>query len=253
MLDFSQVEELSLNGQSLKQLKIGNDIVWEKSEPGYEGTTVTFTLNKPTTLYFCANTHGKLFDYGDGRTSELRGEVLSRNYAAGTYTIKYPAGTTMVTSYNRDTSSWRFYYLFHQPFSYQYYETYSDNYYRRYTQSPCTEITIGGSVIPHFMCYGYAPYFEGRGYFIDYGNLRVINIESTVGSIGTQILQGQKSLQTINIYATSPPTLSSNFGSEISADFQIRVPYSADHSILNAYKSANNWSRYADNIFEESN
>ena len=30
----------------------------------------------------------------------------------------------------------------------------------------------------------------------------------------------------------------------------IYVSYSADHSILNAYKAADNWSTYADYIFE---
>ena len=35
------------------------------------------------------------------------------------------------------------------------------------------------------------------------------------------------------------------------SDCKIYVPYSADHSVLNAYKAANNWSTYADKMVEE--
>ena len=59
----------------------------------------------------------------------------------------------------------------------------------------------------------------------------------------------------IHFKATTPPTLKStnaftdmNYGS----GRQIVVPYSEDHSILNAYKTATNWSTYAQYIVEES-
>lgn len=60
------------------------------------------------------------------------------------------------------------------------------------------------------------------------------------------------SLQEVHMKASSPPTLSSssNFTNH-PANFVIYVPYSADHSILNAYKTASNWSTFASYIYEE--
>ncbi len=51
---------------------------------------------------------------------------------------------------------------------------------------------------------------------------------------------------------TTPPTLGTNVFQSINNNTKIYVPYSADHSVLNAYKTATNWSTYASNIVEES-
>jgi hypothetical protein len=51
---------------------------------------------------------------------------------------------------------------------------------------------------------------------------------------------------------TTPPTLAnSNAFQNIPSDCIIYVPYSADHSILNAYKTATNWSSQASKMQEE--
>jgi hypothetical protein len=51
---------------------------------------------------------------------------------------------------------------------------------------------------------------------------------------------------------TTPPTLpNTNAFTGIAADCIIYVPYSEDHSILEAYKSASNWSTYASKMQEE--
>lgn len=59
-------------------------------------------------------------------------------------------------------------------------------------------------------------------------------------------------LDAIHVKATTPPTLPSNALRSIQTDYKIYVPYSADHSVLNAYKNATNWSAYAAHIMEES-
>lgn len=62
------------------------------------------------------------------------------------------------------------------------------------------------------------------------------------------------SLSEVHIKKTSPPTLSSSSvftASSIPSDLKIYVPYSSNHSILNAYKAATNWSAVADKIYEE--
>lgn len=52
---------------------------------------------------------------------------------------------------------------------------------------------------------------------------------------------------------TTPPTLAnSNVFNGMSTNYyKIYVPYSADHSILEAYKTATNWSTYAAIMVEE--
>ena len=55
-----------------------------------------------------------------------------------------------------------------------------------------------------------------------------------------------------HITRTTPPTLSNASAfAFIAADCVIYVPYSADHSILEAYKTASNWSTYASYMQEE--
>ena len=54
---------------------------------------------------------------------------------------------------------------------------------------------------------------------------------------------------TLYLRQTTPPTLANTRG--INFIKRIVVPYSADHSVLNAYKSASNWSSYASKIVEE--
>lgn len=77
-------------------------------------------------------------------------------------------------------------------------------------------------------------------------------IPDNVTSIGTQAFNNCYSITAYHLLPTTPPTLSStNAFTGISADCVIYVPYSADHSVLNAYKSASNWSSYASYMQEE--
>lgn len=58
----------------------------------------------------------------------------------------------------------------------------------------------------------------------------------------------------IHFLATTPPTLenSNAFTSGTNKYLQIFVPYSSDHSVLEAYQTASNWSAVASKIVEES-
>ena len=54
---------------------------------------------------------------------------------------------------------------------------------------------------------------------------------------------------TIIVRATTPPTAQSAvYG--LQTDYKVYVPYSADHSILNAYKAASGWSNAASRMYE---
>lgn len=84
-------------------------------------------------------------------------------------------------------------------------------------------------------------------------SIKKLFIPETVTSItGITTFADNELLNEIHLYPTTPPTL------ENSGAFRGRastcvfyVPYSEDHSILEAYQSATNWSTYAEQIQEE--
>lgn len=83
--------------------------------------------------------------------------------------------------------------------------------------------------------------------------LSKITIPNSVTDIGTYVFANCYSLAEVHIKCTTPPTLANTnaFSNSIGADCKIYVPYSEDHSILEAYKSATNWSTYASKMQEE--
>ena len=81
-------------------------------------------------------------------------------------------------------------------------------------------------------------------------NLLTADIPENVGTLmGT--FNGCPLLGVVHIRSTTPPSLDTATFPSTLQDIIIYVPYSADHSILNAYKTATGWSNYADNIQEE--
>ena len=84
-----------------------------------------------------------------------------------------------------------------------------------------------------------------------YTLVRVV-IPSTVTQIEASAFAGCYGVSEYHIGATTPPTLAnSNAFSNIPANCIIYVPYSEDHSILNAYKTASVWTNYATKMQEE--
>lgn len=75
---------------------------------------------------------------------------------------------------------------------------------------------------------------------------------ATIGNgmmnVGNDAFYGCKKLSLIKLFPTTPPTLGSSVFSSTSADLQIVVP----KGTLDAYKSATNWSVYADKMVEAS-
>lgn len=84
--------------------------------------------------------------------------------------------------------------------------------------------------------------------------LEVVVIPSNTTSIATNAFNECRGVKEFHVLATSVPTLSNvnAFNTVASGEQIIYVPYSSDHSILSAYKSASNWSTYAAYIQEES-
>ena len=64
------------------------------------------------------------------------------------------------------------------------------------------------------------------------------------------IFQNNSSCASLTIHADTPPTISNDTITGLKADCKIYVPYSTDHSILNAYKTAQYWSDRAEYMYE---
>lgn len=81
--------------------------------------------------------------------------------------------------------------------------------------------------------------------------LTKVTLPSTITTISNNAFASAGVLS-YHIKAQTPPTLeSTNAFYNISSSCIFYVPYSEDHSILEAYKTATNWSTYADKIQEE--
>ena len=74
-------------------------------------------------------------------------------------------------------------------------------------------------------------------------SLTSITIPSGVTSIGNNTFNGCTSLTSITVEATTPPTLGLNVFNNTN-NCPIYVPAES----VDAYKTANNWSKYADRI-----
>ena len=82
-------------------------------------------------------------------------------------------------------------------------------------------------------------------------NIKTFTIPSSVTSIGTYVFYNCSGVKEYHVLPTTPPSLGANNWTGISSDCVIYVPYSEDHSILNAYKTKTNWSSQASKIQEE--
>lgn len=84
-------------------------------------------------------------------------------------------------------------------------------------------------------------------------SLREIIIPPYVTSIGATAFQYCMGIGEYFLLPTTPPTLSATtaFPTDSPGSKVFYVPYSADHSVLNAYKTATNWSTFASYMQEE--
>lgn len=89
-------------------------------------------------------------------------------------------------------------------------------------------------------------------YLRDCPLVKRVTIPATVTSVQTFALYPCINMEEIHFLSTTPPSLAGASNMFSTSDrLSIYVPYSADHSILNAYKTATNWSSFASYIEEE--
>ena len=90
----------------------------------------------------------------------------------------------------------------------------------------------------------------GNYTFMGCTSLKNVNIGSGITTINYKSFMSCKALETFVVKATTPPTFGGNVFDSTNSTFIIYVPYSADHSVLDAYKAATGWSAYASRILE---
>lgn len=92
----------------------------------------------------------------------------------------------------------------------------------------------------------------GGGMFESVYTLRSLTIPSTITSIASYCFSSSSGIKEFHFLPTTPPELAdTNAFYQISSDCVFYVPYSEDHSILEAYQTATNWSSFADRMVEE--
>ena len=99
--------------------------------------------------------------------------------------------------------------------------------------------------------YGYG-FTIGDYAFKNCYSLKKIIISNIVLHFGNYCFQNCYSLKTINCYPITPPTVTSTTFTGLPTYTKIYVPWSRDHSILQAYKTATYWSDIADQIYQMS-
>lgn len=79
-----------------------------------------------------------------------------------------------------------------------------------------------------------------------------LTIPDVITTVPANAFNSNYGMAEFHFLSETPPTLSATSAfTGIPSDCIIYVPYSADHSVLNAYKTANNWSTYASYMQEE--
>lgn len=92
----------------------------------------------------------------------------------------------------------------------------------------------------------------GNRCFFECYSIQSLTIPASVTTIGTEVFYDCYGMHEYHFLSTVPPTLSNtNAFTNMPTGCVIYVPYSSDHSILDAYKAAQNWSSYASRIQEE--
>lgn len=91
----------------------------------------------------------------------------------------------------------------------------------------------------------------GNGAFTNGNWCRTIYIPSTVTSITGNAFNDNRTKLSYHLMSTNPPALTTSGFTNMPSTCIIYVPYSEDHSILNAYQTATNWATYASKMQEE--
>lgn len=108
--------------------------------------------------------------------------------------------------------------------------------YGQFKGSGITKLTIGSG-----------QYLSNYEFARNCASLTAVDIPATATNLGRSQFYNCTNLSVFVCRATTPPTIGTFFFSPTPT---IYVPYSSDHSVLDAYKAASNWSSYKNNMVE---
>ena len=89
-----------------------------------------------------------------------------------------------------------------------------------------------------------------NGAFYNNSSLTYVDLGPDCTTIGSYTFRSCSVLATLICRAETPPALGTNALQNTNSGLKIYVPYSADHSILDAYTAASGWSSFASKIYE---
>ena len=104
-------------------------------------------------------------------------------------------------------------------------------------------------VLPNIISTGGTNATTTSGAFYNNNTMTYAEFGPNCTTIGYRTFANCSSLQTFVCRAETPPTLQTNVFLNTPATLKIYVPYSSDDSIINAYKTASNWSAQASKIY----
>ena len=136
-------------------------------------------------------------------------------------------------------------------------QTFKQNYSMRYVSIPKEVTSLGSTVFGQHYVWSHITlpkWITSVGAQLYYRNQSLITatVPEGISSLGDSVWYQCYAIKEIHMKRTTPPSISnSNAWTSIPSDLVIYVPYSEDHSVLDAYKNATNWSVQASKMQEE--
>ena len=115
---------------------------------------------------------------------------------------------------------------------------------------PCfngAKLYLNGEELTHVTIPSDVTYIKDKAFY-GCSSIRSVTISDNTTSIGHFTFKNCGNLASVDCKPTTPPTAGVDIFEGNASDRKIYVPASDDDSVINAYKTATNWSDYADYI-----
>lgn len=223
----------------IEKIEIGNNVTGLGHLPFNKMCNLK-SVSIPTTLTSITDYNEWAFWQG-----ELKGIVFPTNFTTNRYRNIFPSYSSV--KYVSIPKGMRNFRMEQYPTSLRKLTMYS---MEPYSGTDCTLYLSNAPTVTHFVVGG--TYTNIRTDTLRESLIKKLFIPSTVTSIAATAFAYNYLLEEVHVYPTTVPSLANtNAFNGIPSTATIYVPYSSDHSILEAYKAATNWSTYASQMVEE--